>query len=75
MWSLKTGGLLTQVNYREEWAFGDLKGRFLNTGGLKDGFDYTCNDMALLWSMNDVLFKEYFVSSEAKGSIYIYLKQ
>ena len=31
---LKTGGLLAQVNHSEKCAFGCLKGRFLNTGGL-----------------------------------------
>ena len=40
MLSLKTGGLLTQVNYSgEKKSFGGLKGRSLNTGGLKDRFD------------------------------------
>ena len=39
MWSLKTDGLLTQVNYSEKWTFGGLKGWSLNTGGLKDRFD------------------------------------
>ena len=36
MWFLKAGDLLTKVDYREKCTFGDLKGRSLNTGGLKD---------------------------------------
>ena len=34
MWSLKTGGLLTQVNYFKKCILGGLKGKFLNTGSL-----------------------------------------
>ena len=34
MWSLKTGGLLTQVNYSDKYAFGGLKGNSLNTVGV-----------------------------------------
>ena len=42
MWFIKTGGFLTQVNYSEKCALvGGLKGRSLNTGGLKDRFDCT----------------------------------
>ena len=35
MWSLKAGGLLPQVNYREKCTFGGLNGRSLKTGGLE----------------------------------------
>ena len=42
MWSHMTGGLLTQVYYREKCTFGALKRWSLNTGGLKDRFDCTC---------------------------------
>ena len=38
-WGFKTGGLLTQGNYRETCTLGGWKGRSLNTGGLKDRFD------------------------------------
>ena len=31
---------LTLVNYSEKCAFGGLKGQSLDTGGLKDRFDY-----------------------------------
>ena len=45
MWSHKTGGFLTQVNYSgRKCAFGDLKEQSLNTGGLKDMFDYASID-------------------------------
>ena len=42
MWSHKTGGLLTQVNYSEKCIFEGLKGRSLYTGDLKDRFDCIC---------------------------------
>ena len=36
MWSIKTGGLFTQVNYGTTCSFGGLKRQAFNTGGLKD---------------------------------------
>ena len=47
LWFLKTGGLLTQVNYSENCTVGTMKGRFqhrlsVNAGCLKDRFDCIC---------------------------------
>ena len=47
MWSLKTGGLLTQMSYSEKYPFGgsevvvSQRRWSLNTGGFKDRFDCT----------------------------------
>ena len=52
----KKCGLLTQVNYSEKCTFEGLKGRSLNTGGLKDRFNCTClsfiqcNDTIKIWN-------------------------
>ena len=40
----KKCGFLTQMNYSEKYGLGDLKGWSLNTGGLKDRFDYAPRD-------------------------------
>ena len=37
-WPLKTGSLLTQVNYSEKCIYRGLKGQSLNTGGLNGRF-------------------------------------
>ena len=41
MFFLKTGGLLTQLTFKEKCTLGGQKGRSHNTGGLKDRFDST----------------------------------
>ena len=60
MWSLKTDGLLTHVNYSPKWAFWSLQRRSLNTGGLKCRFDCTCaHGMSEIDTYNAIKLKEF----------------